>query len=115
MKPSKSSGLDKISARLLKDISDVIVPFLTEIFNLSLTQGIFPNDWKQARVSPIFISGDKEDCSNYRPISVLSVVSNLFEKLVFEQLNTYLTHNNVFTHYQSGFSRGRHSTLLRPY
>lgn len=85
LKPSKASGLDKISARLLKDSSDVIVPFLTELFNLSLTQGIFPNDWKQARVSPIFKSGDKEDCSNYRPISVLSVVSKLFEKLVFEQ------------------------------
>ena len=90
MKSSKAAGLDKIPARLLKDSSVVIVPYLTNIFNLSLCRGIFPDDWKQARISPIFKSGDKEDCSNYRPISVLSVVFKLFEKLLYEQLDTYL-------------------------
>ena len=65
LKPCKSAGLDKISARLLKDSSVVVVPYLRVIFNLSLHQGIFPDDWKHARISPIFKSGDTEDCSNY--------------------------------------------------
>ena len=65
LKPSKSADLDKIPLRLLKDSSVVVVPYLRDIFNLSLDQGIFPNDWKHARISPIFKSGDTEDCSNY--------------------------------------------------
>ena len=75
LKPSKSAGLDKIPARLLKDSSVVVVPYLRDILNLPLDQGIFPDDWKHARISPIFKSGDTEDCSNYRPISVLSIAS----------------------------------------
>ena len=71
MKPSKAAGLDNIPARLLQDSSDVIVSFLANIFNVSITQGVFPDDIKQARISPIFKSGDKEDCGNYRPISVI--------------------------------------------
>lgn len=67
---SKSFGPDKISARLLKDSKNVIAPCLTYIFNTSLTSGVFPDDWKKARVSPIYKDGSKEDCGNYRPISV---------------------------------------------
>ena len=111
LKPCKSAGLDKISARLLKDSSVVVVPYLRVIFNLSLHQGIFPGDWKHARISPIFKSGDTEDCSNYRPISVLSIVSNVFEKLVYLQLYDYFTENGVLSRYQSvGFRKG-YSTL----
>ena len=111
LKPCKSAGLDKISARLLKDSSVVVVPYLRVIFNLSLHQGIFPDDWKHARISPIFKSGDTEDCSNYRPISVLSIVSNVFEKLVYLQLYDYFTENGVLSRYQSvGFRKG-YSTL----
>ena len=110
LQPSKSAGLDKIPARLLKDSSVVVVPFLRDIFNLSLDQGIFPDDWKHARISPIFKSGDTEDCSNYRPISVLSIISKVFEKLVYRQLYDYFTENGVLSHYQSGFRKGN-STL----
>lgn len=103
---SKSCGPDKIPARILKDSNDVITPILTQIFNCSLHSGIFPDDWKKARVSPIYKNGEKEECGNYRPISVLSVVSKLFEKLVCDQLNNYLKKNDVITKYQSGFREG---------
>ena len=78
MKSKKAAGPDNISVKLLKDSADATVPFLATIFNLSLCQGVFPNDWKNARVSPIYKSGEKDQRGNYWPISVLSVVSKLF-------------------------------------
>ena len=51
--------------------------------------GIFPSDWKTARVSPIYKSGERDECGNYRPISVLSTISKIYEKLVFEQVNNW--------------------------
>ena len=110
LKPSKSAGLHKILARLLRDSSVVVVPYLRVTFNLSLDQGIFADDWKHARISPIFKSGDTEDFSNYRPISVLSIVSNVFEKLVYLQLYDYFTENGVLSRYQSEFCKG-YSTI----
>ena len=59
---------------------------LCEIYNLSIETGVFPDSWKEARVAPIFKSGKADDRSNYRPISVLPVVSRLFEKLIYDQL-----------------------------
>lgn len=61
---SKSFGPDKISARLLEDSKNVVAPCLTYIFNTSLTSGVFPDDWKKARVSSIHKDGSKEDCGN---------------------------------------------------
>ena len=83
---------------------------MRDIFNLSLHQGIFPDDWKHARISRIFKSGDTEDCSNYRLISVLSIVSKVFKRLVYRQLYDYFTENGVLSRYQSRFCKG-HSTL----
>ena len=72
--------------------------------------GQFPDSWKVARVTPIFKEGDKTEKSNYRPISVLPVISRLFEKLVSDQLYQYMKENGLFSPDQSGFLR-LHSTL----
>ena len=87
LKTSKSSGQDKISIKLLKDSTDVSLTYLTHMYNCSLLSGIFPDEWKLARVSPIYKSGDKQECENYRPISVLSVAAKIFERLVCGQLD----------------------------
>jgi hypothetical protein len=82
LKTCKATGLDQIPAKILKLSADIVAPSLTFIFNLSLTTGIYVDEWKQARVTPIYKSGDKRLCENYRPISVLPIVSKAFEKEV---------------------------------
>ena len=78
---------------------------------MSLSEGIFPNDWIIARVAPVQKSGQKDDCGNHRPISFLSLVSTLFKKLIYEQVNKYLINNNILTPFQSGFRRGRSTCI----
>ena len=86
---NKASGLDNISARLLKEASPIVTRSLTFVITLSITTGIFPNAWKRARVSPMSKEDLKTDPYNYRPISVLPVVSKLIERVVFNQLYEY--------------------------
>ncbi len=111
LKPNKGAGLDKIPPKIIKDSAVVIAPYLNHIFNLSLSEGKFPDDWRKAEVSPIFKSGNREECGSYRPISILSAISKIFEKIVFDQLSQYLITNNILTDYQSGFRKG-YSTLF---
>ena len=80
---------------------------MTQVFNASLASSVFPQDWKIARVSPIYKAGDKRDRDNYRPISVLSTVAGLFEKIIYLQLNEYFIKNNIISVHQSGFRKGQ--------
>ena len=106
----KSAGLDKIPCKLLKIAAEIVAPSLTQIFDKIISSSIFPTDWKLARVTPIFKKGKKDEVDNYRPISVISVVAKIFEKLTCEQLYEYLNSNNLTSASQSGF-RSLHSTL----
>ena len=103
LKTSKLTGHDNIPAKLLKDASDAVSPFLVFIFNTSLKHGIFPDDLKTARISPIHKSGDKKIRGNYRPICILLIIAKLFEKLVCAQLNSFLTENNILSSCQSAW------------
>ena len=78
--------------------------------NLSLTTGIVPDEWKQARVVPLYKSGGQEVMDNYRPISILPVISKIAETAVNVQLQQYLHQHGVLNAFQSGFRR-HHSTL----
>ena len=80
LRPNKAVGLDKISARLLKDGSHVISPILTSLINKSIEDGAFPKLWKSAKVSALFKGGDKSMKDNYRPISILPSVSKIIER-----------------------------------
>ena len=106
----KAAGLDKIPCKLLKIAAGIVAPSLTQIFNKIISMGIYPTDWKLAKVTPIFKKGKKDEMNNYRPISVISVVAKIFEKLIFEQLYEYLNNNNLISASQSGF-RTLHSAL----
>ena len=77
----------------------------------SFETGVFPNDWKNAGVSPLYKnSGERNDPSNYRPFSVIPVVAKIFERIIYDQLYVYLTKYNLLSKYQSGF-RSLHSTV----
>ena len=82
LKTNKSTGLDRISARRLKDAATVIAPTLIQIFNQSLKSSTFPQIWKDGKVTPIFKSGDHSNMSNYRPITVLLDFSKAFDNTV---------------------------------
>ena len=80
------------------------------IINLSIKSCIFPDDWKIAKVTRVFKEGSKSGPNNYRPISVLPIVSKIIEKIIFNQLYNYLTEYNLLADSQHGF-RPMHSTL----
>ena len=109
MSSSKATGLDEIPAKYLKDGSSVISKLLTHIINLSITTGSIPDDLKMARIVPLYKKNSKTHVGNYRPISVLSVISKVFEKVVFMQLSDYLSVNRLLYEFQSGF-RSSYST-----
>ena len=85
--PTKATGLDGISPKILTSAADVVGPYLLQIINISISNGQFPDILKMTNLKPIHKSGPKTDPSNYRPISILPVVSKLTEKHV---PNTYL-------------------------
>ena len=90
LKVNKASGMDGVSHRILKEAIDSISEPLCKIFNKSLHQGIYPTQWKYANVIPIYKSKETFLPSNYRPVSLLSTISKVFERCVFKYLNTYL-------------------------
>ncbi len=106
---NKSTGLDGIPARFLKDAAEVVARPLTHIINLSIRTQIFPDKMKMAKVKPLYKKKSRLQAGNYRPVSVLSVPSKILEKAVFKQLNGYLTANDLLYYFQSGF-RGKYST-----
>lgn len=80
---------------------------MTHIINISLTTGTFPSDWKKSKVIPVYKSGSKSDIENYRPISVIPAASKVIEKIVHEQLYTYMEDNSLLNKCQFGFRRSR--------
>jgi hypothetical protein len=107
---SKCADLDKIPAKMLRIAADIIAPSLTYIFNLSLSTGVFVENWKDAKVIPIYKEGNKRNLGNYRPISILPIISKVFEKQIFTQLYKHLNENCLISKFQSEFRPG-HSTI----
>ena len=108
---SKAGGDDNMKPGLVKKTRDVLADKITHIINLSLKNGVVPDKLKLAKVIPIFKTNNRTDPSNYRPISLLSVINKLIEKLMFKQINKFIEKHNIMYDYQFGF-RKDHSTTL---
>ena len=109
MSTNKATGLDDVSCRVLKLARPAIVDSLTYILNLSLSTGTFPSTWKEANVIPLHKGGDLDNTNNYRPISILPVVSKIIERAVHNHVYSYLSDHDILNEHQSGF-RPKHST-----
>ena len=107
----KASGPDNLPDKFLKLLAPIISPFLANILNECFEVGKFPATLKQAKVIPIHKAGPKNVASNYRPISLLSPESKVFEKLLYIRLENFLTKHNIISTQQYGFREG-HSTKM---
>ena len=102
----KASGPDAINNRVLRELSNELCNPLCYLFNKSLSTGSFPKAWKEAHVCAVFKKGDPAIASNYRPISLLSNLDKVLERLVFKRVYNFFLDNNFLTAFQSGFIPG---------
>ena len=107
--PQTSSGHYGLSMKLIKRLKDVLSTPLSLLINQSLCTWIFPEKLKVTQIRPIFKKRDEGMVDNYRTVSIIPALSNVFEKVVFDQLNNYLTENDLLCNGQYGFWKG-HST-----
>ncbi len=101
-----------ISHRMLKQVYSSISKPLLILFNRSFRESCFPSKWKKANVIPLFKKGSPHTPSNYRPISLLSCVGKVMERIMFKHIYNHLHSNNLIFERQSGFLPG-HSTVYQ--
>ena len=104
---NKSCSIDSYPNKIFKALKTEISPIMAKIYNKSISTQNFPDFFKVARVIPLFKSGSRSEVGNYRPISILSPFSKIFERIVFNQLLTYLDKFKIFTNSQFGFRTKR--------
>jgi hypothetical protein len=109
LKSKSSQGIDKLSSILLKKIKSPLIKPISVLINQSLESGIFPDRLKIAKILPIYKKDNEHILNNYRPISLLPVISKIFEKVIFQQLHNFFKENNLYYNCQYGF-REAHST-----
>lgn len=107
LKGNKTPGMDGIRAETLKQISDLIAAPLTKIFNKCFEEGCFPSSLKRGLIKPIYKGGNKYDTGNYRPISLISTLSKILEKLVKVRIVDFLDKFNIISERQYGFREGK--------
>ena len=113
LNPNKSTGPDQIPVKIIKLVALIIADPLSKLFNKSIETGRFPQTWKVANVKPIFKNkGSPAEVEGYRPISLLSCMSKIFEKIIFKRIYEHITSHNLLTERQSGYRPG-HGTQLQ--
>ena len=110
LKTGKASGIDELSADVLKISALAIVPCLQKLIVEKFSQGEFPDFLKTAKVIPLLKSGSKTDVDTYRSISLLPVWSKVLEKIMYNRLIKFLDKNDIFYEKQFAF-RSKHSTV----
>ena len=105
LKSSKSAGKFGIPIKYIKLSAKIVSPLLAKIYNNCIKTGCFPDILKIAEVIPLYKSGPKDICSNYRPISILSPFSKIFKKCLHFQLYNYFHQKNIFCRNQYGFRK----------
>ena len=107
---TKASGPESIDSKVLKIIAPTMSCYLAKIINLSFESGCFPDCLKSANIIPVFKKDSKILIQNYRPISLLSNISKIIEKIMFSRIYSFLDVNKSLYNLQFGF-RAKHSTI----
>ena len=105
MNIDKAAGIDNLSGKFLKDAANILAKPISEICNLSIKYSVFPTDCQIAKLKPLFKNGSTTLPKNYRPISLLPLISKIFEKVVHDQTQAFLDENKILYKFQSGFRR----------
>ena len=103
----KAPGPDGLSARVLKECSSEIAPFLALFYNEMLAQGTVPDDWRQANAAPIFKKGEKYDAANYRTVSLTCICCKTLEHIIVSNINKHLAFESILADCQHGFRSQR--------
>lgn len=103
-------GWDNIPTKILRQNAKILAPAIAHICNVSMATGIFPSAFKKATVHPIYKSGDRGRVDNYRPISILTALSKILERLINLRLVKYLEDKHLLSPNQFGFRRNRSAT-----
>lgn len=109
LKPEAAPGLDGITSRVLKEIANEICSPIAYLVNLVIETGSWPQQFREASITPIYKSGDKACVENYRPISLLSNVGKIFEKIIKVRLVDFLTKNKLLSEKQFGFTENKNT------
>ena len=107
--PNKAIAFDEIPPKVVKWAPHLLAPLLCVAFNKCLDLGVYPQNFKVAKVTPVHKEGDKNDVNNYRPISVLSQLNQIFERLISKRLICFFDQHSIISKKQFGF-RKQHST-----
>jgi hypothetical protein len=106
-----SVGWDDIHSKVVKSSFYSYSKVLVHLINMSLEQGIFPDEMKCARVIPLYKSGDSKLINNYRPVSILPILSKVFERVIYNRLHKFIDDNNLIYNLQFGF-RAKYNTTM---
>ncbi len=101
---TKAAGSDGITLRYIQDSLPITIPYITTIINTSIVTGKFPTMWKHATVTPIYKNGDRDNINNYRPISLVPILSKVLEEIVAQQITTFLETGKLLSNTQHGFT-----------
>lgn len=107
LKVHKATGPDNVPARILKECSTAVAPILQKLFQKSLNSGTVPDDWRKANVSPVFKKGDRTLPSNYRPVSLTSIICKQLEHIIVSNIHKHFDRYSLLSDRQHGFRRGR--------
>ena len=100
LNPSKAAGFINLSFKFLKDDADILARPISQLYNLSIKLNSFPRSCKIAKVKPLFKKGSKTDPQNYRPISLLPILSKIIERIIYDQTQELLSKSKILYRFQ---------------
>jgi hypothetical protein len=107
LNPHKATVPDCIPSFILKSAADDLAPILTQLYQYSQAEGEIPSDWRDAHIVPVFKKGEKHLPSNYRPISLASIVCKVLEHIIHSNIMSHFDQYNILIDKQHGFRRNR--------